>query len=55
MKKKNLKGKHFAEGETKASRTTKGHQNQQVKNRCEQWEKHLNRYIASSGEYFEGD
>ena len=39
----------------KNSRSTKRHQNRWVQNYFEQWKKGLNRYIASDGEYFEGD
>ena len=35
--------------------TLKGIKIEEFKNCLEQWEKHLNRYIASNGEYFEGD
>ena len=41
--------------ETKNVWSTKGHQNQRVQETVEQWQKHLNRCIASHGEYFEGD
>ena len=33
----------------------KGIKTTEFKNCFEQWEKCLNRYIASNGEYFEGD
>ena len=42
-------------GETKNGRNTKRHQNQQVQNCFEQWKKCLRKYIASNGEYVEGD
>ena len=56
--KKVLKGKYFCwcgRGETKNSRSTKRHQNQQVQKLFWAVGKSLNRCIASNGEYFEGD
>ena len=56
--KKALKGKHFAsveEVKQKMAEALKGIKIQEFKNCFEQWEKRLNRCIASNGRYFEGD
>ena len=56
--KKVLKGKHFADVEEMKQKTAKALKVTKIdkfKNCSEQWKKHLNRCIASSGEYFEGD
>ena len=53
-----LKKKHFAnveEVKQKMAEALKGMKITELKNCFEQWEKHLDRYIASNGEYFEGD
>ena len=52
-----LKGKWFADvQEVKQNPATlKGIKINEFKNCSEQWKKHLNRCIASKGEYFEGD
>ena len=39
----------------KMAEALKGMKITELKNCFEQWEKHLDRYIASNGEYFEGD
>ena len=57
--KKVIKGKRFASVEElkqkKMSEALKGIKINKFKNYFEQWKKHLNRCIASKGEYFEGD
>ena len=56
--KKVLKQKWFADVEEvkqKMSEALKGIKINESKSCFEQWEKHFNRCIASSGEYFEGD
>ena len=56
--KKVLKGKYFAgvkEEKQKTAKVLKGIKIYKFKNCSEQWKKHLDRCIASSGEYFEGD
>ena len=54
--KKVLKGTHFAdveEAKQKTAEALKGIKTDEFKNYFEQWKKHLHRYIASNGEYFE--
>ena len=56
--KKILKGKCFADVEEMKQKTAKALKVTKIdkfKNCSEQWKKHLNRCIASNGEYFEGD
>ena len=56
--KKVLQDKHFAVGEEvkpTMAEALKGIKINEFKNCFEQWKKHLNRCIASNGEYFEGD
>ena len=56
--KKVLKRKCFADVEEvkqKMSEALKGITINKFTNCLEQWKKHLDRYIASNGEYFEGD
>ena len=54
-----LKAKHLANVEEveqkKTAEALKGIKIDEFKNCFEQWKKHLNRCIASNGEYFEGD
>ena len=53
-----LKGKHFADVEEvkqKMAETLKGIKINEFKHCFQQWKKGLERYIASNGEYFEGD
>ena len=42
-------------GETKMAEALKDIKINEFKNCFDQWKKHLNRYIASNREYFEGD
>ena len=56
--KKVFKGKCFADVEEmrqKAAEALKGIKIDEFKNCFEQWEKCLNKYFISNGEYFEGD
>ena len=56
--KKVLKGKCFADVEEmkqKMAEALRGIKTDKFKNYFEQWEKSLNRCIASNGEHFEGD
>ena len=56
--KKVLKGKRFADVEEvrhKMEAALKGIKTDKFKNCFKQWKKHLDRCIASNGEYFEGD
>ena len=56
--KKVLKGKHFAnveEVKQKTAEALKGIKIDEFKNCLEQWDKSLDRCIASDGEYFEDD
>ena len=56
--KKVLKGKCFADVEKlkqKTAEALKGIKSEEFKNCSEQWEKHLDRCIASNEEYLEGD
>ena len=53
-----LQRKHFADVEEvkqKMAEALKGIKINKFKNCFEQWKKHLDRCIASNGEYFEGD
>ena len=55
--KKVLKGKHFTNVEEVKQKTAKALKSIKIdefKNGFEHWEKHLDRCIASNGEYFEG-
>ena len=56
--KKVLKGKHFAsleEMKQKMAEALKDIKIDEFKNCFEQWKKYIDSYIASNGEYFEGD
>ena len=56
--KKVLKGKHFAsleEMKQKMAEALKVIKIDEFKNCFEQWKKYIDSYIASNGEYFEGD
>ena len=55
--KKVLKGKHFAMEEVKQKKNGRSPEGIKIefKNCFEQWKKHLDRCIASNGEYFAGD
>ena len=56
--KKVLKGKHFADVEEvtqKKAEALKGIKTYKFRSCFEQWKNHLNRCIASNGQYSEGD